>query len=120
MKYKVHTDMISHVFYVISMSRVISSSMDPKASLTMGKLFVTKNANELMEDLSSNYLEGVTDIHLPPHVRKSADEVRFPITQGCRTFDVWEEKRWLAAGGLDRLIWVWNLYVPTQVCKCHA
>jgi len=81
----------------------------------MGKVSMTRNANEIMEDLSSGCIEGVSDIFQAPKERRNADEVKFLITNGCRTFDVWESERLIVAGGLDRVVWVWNLYVPTQV-----
>ena len=97
--------------------QIITSSMDMNKSLVMGKICMTKNANEIMEDLSGGNIEGISDINQKPKERRSADEVKFPITNGCRTFDVWEEERIIVAGGLDRVVWVWNLYVPSQVCR---
>lgn len=115
---------------------MVTASISQSHSLVMGTLLTTWTANEMMESMTTNFVEGtnqsgsdsesiivvfflvgVSDLGMKPKRRKPADEVIFPISQGCRTFDIWEEKKWLAAGGLDRLVWVWNMYVPSQVSR---
>lgn len=47
-----------------------------------------------------------------PQPRASCDQTVFPIYKGVKTFDLCKKHNLLVTGGMDRLIRMWNPYVP--------
>ncbi|KAJ8028511.1 WD repeat-containing protein on Y chromosome [Holothuria leucospilota] len=46
--------------------------------------------------------------------RLDADQTVFRIHKGVKTFDYSKEKNMIITGGMDRLIRIWNPYVPSK------
>ncbi|CAF1486320.1 unnamed protein product, partial [Adineta steineri] len=49
-----------------------------------------------------------------PQTRCNADQTVFKIQKGVRTFDLCTEKNVLITGGMDRVLRIWNPYLPSR------
>jgi WD40 repeat protein len=49
-----------------------------------------------------------------PQTRCDADQTVFKIHKGVKTFDLCAEKNVLVTGGMDRIIRLWNPYIPSR------
>lgn len=49
-----------------------------------------------------------------PQMRCDADQTVFKVQKGVRTFDLCTEKNVLVTGGMDRVVRVWNPYLPSR------
>ncbi|XP_066918416.1 cilia- and flagella-associated protein 337-like isoform X1 [Clytia hemisphaerica] len=112
-RWKVHNDWVQEIRYYHSIRSVISCSTDGNHSLVIGQTLGSthvSNQKEMKKGLqnTSSLKEFGTKRRLP------ADETVFKIYKGVKTFDFSKTKNVLATGGMDRLIRLWNPYVPTK------
>uniref|UniRef100_H3B9M3 Uncharacterized protein n=1 Tax=Latimeria chalumnae TaxID=7897 RepID=H3B9M3_LATCH len=135
-RWKVHNDWVTGVKYVNDIQSVISSSNDEETALIIGRLpfFLnhiqntcgTKSAQQRIKEMSDfgsmkskrSPLAGTT-----PTKRLSCDESHFKAYKGVKTFDFCKERNVLVTGGLDRIIRLWNPYVPgwpTGLLRGHS
>ncbi|CAF1662168.1 unnamed protein product, partial [Adineta ricciae] len=49
-----------------------------------------------------------------PQIRCEADQIVFKVQKGVRTFDLCTEKNVLVTGGMDRIVRIWNPYLPSR------
>ena len=63
--------------------------------------------------------EGLGGVRSPvivrtPQTRCEADQIVFKVQKGVRTFDLCTEKNVLVTGGMDRIVRIWNPYLPSR------
>ncbi|XP_057313413.1 WD repeat-containing protein on Y chromosome-like isoform X1 [Hydractinia symbiolongicarpus] len=109
-RWKVHNDWVQELHYYHSIRSVISCSTDTSHSLVIGQALgstYVSNQSKLQATIST-----MKEVHLKR--RLAADETVFRIYKGVKTFDFSKMKNVLVTGGMDRLIRLWNPYVPTK------
>lgn len=112
-RWKVHDDWVQQIKYYHAIRSVISCSTDGNHSLVIGQTLGSthvSNAKDMKKML--NPTPSVKDVNM--RRRLPADETVFKIYKGVKTFDFNKAKNVLATGGMDRLIRLWNPYVPTK------
>ncbi|XP_073511852.1 cilia- and flagella-associated protein 337-like isoform X2 [Phyllobates terribilis] len=115
-RWKVHNDWVTQIRYVQSIESIISSSNDDYSALIIGCVEGTKNLQkhlkDLMESGSMKSKRSILSGNVPPK-RNMSDESLFRVKRGVKTFDFSKEANILITGGLDRVVRIWNPYVPS-------
>jgi WD40 repeat protein len=88
-----------------------SSSQDTPSKKT--------GANDMRTDIGATTTTRSTTIRHHPiiraaQIRSDADQTVFKIHKGVKTFDLCTAKNVLATGGMDRIIRLWNPYLPAR------
>ncbi|XP_078533773.1 cilia- and flagella-associated protein 337-like [Lissotriton helveticus] len=114
-RWKIHNDWVTEVRYVPSIESIISSSNDGYTALVIGcvngSINVQKRMKELLDTSSMKSKRSMQAGSTPPK-RVGSDESIFKVHRGVKTFDFCKECNLLVTGGLDRVIRLWNPYVP--------
>ncbi|KAG9480153.1 hypothetical protein GDO78_011918 [Eleutherodactylus coqui] len=122
-RWKVHNDWVTQIRYVHSIESIISSSNDDYTALIIGCVEGTQNLqNLLMESGSMKSKRSILAGNVPLK-RTIGDESLFRVKRGVKTFDFSKEANILVTGGLDRIVRIWNPYVPswpTGVLRGHS
>ncbi|XP_068126283.1 cilia- and flagella-associated protein 337-like [Hyperolius riggenbachi] len=125
-RWKVHNDWVTQIRYVHSIESIISSSNDVYTALVIGCVEGTKNLQKRMKDLmesgSVKSRRSLMTVNTPLK-RNISDESHFRVKRGVKTFDFSKEANVLVTGGMDRIIRVWNPYVPgwpTGLLRGHS
>ncbi|XP_046853202.1 WD repeat-containing protein 64-like isoform X2 [Xenia sp. Carnegie-2017] len=117
-RWKVHNDWVSQLNYYESLRAVISCSNDSQTSLVIGQTIGSTNIESVGQSgYSGNQrklFHGAGSRDNQPPRRQDADHTVFKIYKGVKTFDFSSEKNVIVTGGMDRLIRVWNPYVPSK------
>ncbi|XP_029111355.1 WD repeat-containing protein 49 [Scleropages formosus] len=120
-QWKVHEDWVNEVKYFKSIHAIISTSSHEHTALVIGCMIPMSNLKE------RKTWEGKTKKAGPspgiPQQRIAWDHTVFSIYKGVKTFDFSHKHRLLITGGLDRLIRMWNPYMPskpTGILKGHS
>jgi WD40 repeat protein len=95
-------------------SHVTHSSQDTHSKRVAG--------NEIRTDLMRTTTPTTTTRSMPRHqpiiraaqTRCDADQTVFKIQKGVRTFDLCTAKNVLVTGGMDRVVRLWNPYLPSR------
>ncbi|KAM4050122.1 cilia- and flagella-associated protein 337-like isoform 3-T5 [Anomaloglossus baeobatrachus] len=115
-RWKVHNDWVTQIRYFQSIESIISSSNDDYSALIIGCIEGTKDLQKQLKDLmesgSMKSKRSVLSGNVPPK-RSMSDESLFRVKRGVKTFDFSKEANILVTGGLDRVVRVWNPYVPS-------
>jgi len=121
-RWKVHNDWVQELRYYHSIRSVISCSSDSNHSLVIGQTLGSTHVNNQSKDtkklIASTSVKDITSKR-----RLSADETVFRIYKGVKTFDFSKIKNIMVTGGMDRLIRLWNPYVPgkpTGILRGHV
>ncbi|XP_056419639.1 WD repeat-containing protein 49-like isoform X2 [Hyla sarda] len=115
-RWKVHNDWVTQIRYVHSIESTISSSNDDYTALIIGCVEGTKNVQKRLKDLmESDSVKSKRSLLAGnvPLKRNINDESLFRVKRGVKTFDFSKEANILVTGGLDRIVRVWNPYVPS-------
>ncbi|XP_075471621.1 cilia- and flagella-associated protein 337-like isoform X2 [Ascaphus truei] len=114
-RWKVHNDWITEIRYIHSIESIISSSNDDYTALVIGCVEGTKNLQKQLKDImdssSMKSKRSILNGNVPPK-RNICDESVFRVKRGIKTFDFCKESNILVTGGLDRIVRLWNPYVP--------
>ncbi|KAM4807709.1 cilia- and flagella-associated protein 337-like [Rhinophrynus dorsalis] len=114
-RWKVHNDWVTQIRYIHSIDSIISSSNDDYTALVIGCVEARKDLQKLLKDLmdtsSTRSRRSILAGNVPPK-RNINDESMFKVKRGVKTFDFCKESNILVTGGLDRIIRLWNPYVP--------
>ncbi|KAM8939489.1 cilia- and flagella-associated protein 337-like [Pelodytes ibericus] len=114
-RWKVHNDWVTQIRYVHSIESIISSSNDDFTALVIGCVEGTRNVQQRLRDLmdtsSTHSRRTMLAMNIPPK-RNINDESLFRVKRGVKTFDFCKESNILVTGGLDRIVRMWNPYVP--------
>ncbi|CAN2388852.1 WD40 repeats [Pristimantis euphronides] len=111
-RWKVHNDWVTQIRYVHPVKSIISSSNDDYTALIIGCVEGTQSLKDLMESGSVKSRRSLLAGNVPPK-RNICDESLFRVKRGVKTFDFSKETNILVTGGLDRIVRVWNPYVPS-------
>ncbi|XP_028397733.1 WD repeat-containing protein 64-like [Dendronephthya gigantea] len=119
-RWKVHDDWVSQLRYYESLRAVISCSNDPNTALVIGQTIGSTYVESAVRDQQGHVggqkkvFHGAAGRDNQPRRRQDADQTVFRIYKGVKTFDFSREKNVIVTGGMDRLIRLWNPYVPSK------
>ncbi|KAL6471410.1 hypothetical protein MHYP_G00200600 [Metynnis hypsauchen] len=126
-RWKVHQDWVTEVKYFKSVPVVASTSNHEASALVIGCILPSTNIEQQMREIKEVCREGKPKkvaVGLgSPQQRAACDQTVFPIYKGVMTFDICKIPNLLVTGGMDRLIRMWNPYVPgrpTGILKGHS
>ncbi|KAL7849096.1 hypothetical protein SRHO_G00207190 [Serrasalmus rhombeus] len=126
-RWKVHQDWVTEVKYFKCIPAVASTSNHEASALVIGCILPSTNIEQQMREIKEVCREGkpkkVAYGLGSPQQRAACDQTVFPIYKGVMTFDICKIHNLLVTGGMDRLIRMWNPYVPgrpTGILKGHS
>ncbi|KAM4702080.1 cilia- and flagella-associated protein 337-like [Discoglossus pictus] len=116
-RWKVHGDWITQIKYYNSIKAVVSASNDESTAFVIGCTVGTTNVEQHLKDLKDHKdgkeRRGQVTAG-PPQKRASGDQTVFRVHKGVNTFAFCKKYSLVVTGGTDRIIRMWNLYVPGQ------
>uniref|UniRef100_A0A673TI06 Uncharacterized protein n=3 Tax=Suricata suricatta TaxID=37032 RepID=A0A673TI06_SURSU len=125
--WSVHGDWVTQLNYYDSMKAVISSSNHEPTALVIGCTMRTTNVKQKMKKTRDVRTDVEARRHQAfpglPQRRAECDQTVFRIYKGVKVFSFCKRKNLLLTGGLDRIIRVWNPYLPgkpTGMLKSHT
>ncbi|XP_032170511.1 WD repeat-containing protein on Y chromosome-like [Mustela erminea] len=126
-RWKVHGDWVTQLNYYDSIKAVISSSNHEPTALVIGCTTGTTNVKQKMKeirgvrkDVEARREQAFLGL---PQRRAECDHTVFHIYKGVKAFSFCKRKNLLLTGGMDRIIRVWNPYLPgkpTGMLKSHT
>ncbi|XP_063807759.1 WD repeat-containing protein on Y chromosome-like isoform X2 [Pseudophryne corroboree] len=126
-RWKVHEDWVTQMKYYDSIKAVISASNDESTALVIGCTVGKTNIEHQMRDIKhhSKDLNGRRGkvINGPLQKRASGDQTVFQVYKGVKTFAFCKKNSLVVTGGMDRLVRMWNIYVPgraTAILRGHT
>ncbi|KAM6960527.1 cilia- and flagella-associated protein 337 [Aplochiton taeniatus] len=125
-RWKVHQDWVTKVQYIEDIRAIVSTSNHEASALVIGCVLPSTNIEQQMREIKEVSRDGKTKRappNLAPQARASCDQTVFSIHKGVKTFDICKKQNLLVTGGMDRLIRMWNPYVPgkpTSILKGHS
>ncbi|XP_055492844.1 WD repeat-containing protein on Y chromosome isoform X1 [Leucoraja erinacea] len=114
-RWKVHEDWVTQLKYYDSITSVITASSHEATALVIGCTTGTTNLEKQMKEMRECWKEGkTTKCHGPcvAQKRMECDQSVFCVHKGVKTFDLCKKKNLLVTGGMDRMVRMWNPYVP--------
>jgi len=113
-RWKVHADWVSQLKYYDSLRAVISCSNHPDTALVIGHTMGSTHVESQLRDPTgaSKKVQNSTTRDMQPRRRMDSDQTVFKVYKGVKTFDFCKEKNVIVTGGMDRLVRLWNPYVP--------
>ncbi|XP_078402252.1 cilia- and flagella-associated protein 337 [Cetorhinus maximus] len=115
-RWKVHEDWVTQMKYYDSIGAIISSSNHEASALVIGCTTGTTNLEKQMKELKECWKEGKSiKCHSTPGVpqkRLECDQSVFRVHKGVKTFDFCKKNNLIVTGGMDRIVRMWNPYVP--------
>ncbi|XP_020618974.1 WD repeat-containing protein 49-like [Orbicella faveolata] len=113
-RWKVHADWVSQLKYYDSLRAVISCSNHPDTALVIGHTMGSTHVESQLRDPTgaSKKVQNSTARDMQPRRRMDSDQTVFKVYKGVKTFDFCKEKNVIVTGGMDRLVRLWNPYVP--------
>ncbi|XP_038674997.1 WD repeat-containing protein on Y chromosome isoform X2 [Scyliorhinus canicula] len=126
-RWKVHEDWITQMKYYDSIGAIISSSNHEASALVIGCTSGTTNLEKQMKEVKECWKEGKgIKCHGAPGVpqkRLECDQSVFRVHKGVKTFDFCKKNNLIVTGGMDRILRMWNPYVPgkpTALLRGHC
>ncbi|XP_075448271.1 cilia- and flagella-associated protein 337-like isoform X2 [Ascaphus truei] len=126
-RWKVHGDWVTQLKYYNSIKVVISASNDESTALVIGCTAGTTNVEQQMKDIKGHVKDAKGrrgQVTLGPAQRRAGgDQTVFRVYKGVKTFAFCKKNSLVVTGGMDRMIRLWNLYVPgrtTGMLKGHT
>ncbi|KAK3594288.1 hypothetical protein CHS0354_017011 [Potamilus streckersoni] len=127
-RWKVHGDWLNEIKYYHEIGQVISCSNHANTALVIG---CTTGSTHIEQQL-----KGIKDLnqgqeksqkrqfsHLNVRHRLESDQSVFKVYKGVKCFDFSKEKNIIVTGGMDRIVRLWNPYVPgkpTAMLRGHG
>ncbi|KAM7331552.1 hypothetical protein ACRRTK_008260 [Alexandromys fortis] len=125
-RWKVHGDCVTQLTYYDSINAVISSSNHEPTALVIGFAMGATNVKKKLEEIRNvgkTVKKGESSASLAvPRRRAECHHTVFSIHKGVKAFSFCREKNLLVTAGMDRLVRVWNPYLPgkpTGVLRGH-
>ncbi|XP_073518596.1 cilia- and flagella-associated protein 337-like isoform X2 [Phyllobates terribilis] len=114
-RWQVHGDWVTQMKYYDSIKAVVSASNDESTALVIGCTVGTTNVEQQMKDIK-DHVKGRRGAFTPgpPQRRARGDQTVFRIYKGVKTFAFCKKNSLVVTGGMDRIIRLWNLYVPAR------
>ncbi|XP_028973782.2 WD repeat-containing protein 49-like [Esox lucius] len=126
-RWKVHQDWVTKVKYFPNIRAIISTSNHEASSLIIGCVLPSTNIRQQIREISEVCRDGKARRAPPstgsPQPREPGDQTVFPVYKGVTTFDLSKQHNLLVTGGMDRVLRLWNPYVPgkpTGFLKGHS
>ncbi|KAJ6662359.1 hypothetical protein lerEdw1_012523 [Lerista edwardsae] len=112
--------------YYDSINAVISASSHESTALVIGCVVGATNVEQQMKEIKehrkdSKARKGQAIFGAPTH-RAEGDQIVFRIHKGVKTFALSKKNNLIVTGGMDRLIRMWNPYMPgrpTGILRSH-
>ncbi|XP_041054935.1 WD repeat-containing protein on Y chromosome [Carcharodon carcharias] len=115
-RWKVHEDWVTQMKYYDSIGAIISSSNHEASALVIGCTTGTTNLEKQMKELKECWKEGKSLKYQStpgiPQKRLECDQSVFHVHKGVKTFDFCKKNNLIVTGGMDRIVRMWNPYVP--------
>ncbi|XP_039601667.1 WD repeat-containing protein on Y chromosome [Polypterus senegalus] len=125
--WKVHDDWVTQIKYYDCIRAVISTSNHENSALVIGCTVGTTNVEQQMKEIKEICKDGKLKKGLviigPPQKRAEWDQTVFRVYKGVKTYDFCKDHNLLVTGGMDRIIRMWNPYVPgkpTGILRGHT
>ncbi|XP_069046236.1 cilia- and flagella-associated protein 337 isoform X2 [Lepisosteus oculatus] len=122
-RWKVHEDWVTQLKYYEGIRAVISTSNHESSALVIGCTFPTTNIEQQMREIEEGKGKRSQAYSGLPQQRANCDQTVFSIYKGVKTFDFCKKHNLIVTGGMDRIIRMWNPYVPgkpTGILKGHC
>ncbi|XP_070553109.1 cilia- and flagella-associated protein 337-like isoform X2 [Ptychodera flava] len=122
-RWKVHEDWVLELRYYEELRSIISCSNHENTALvigsTTGSTHVESQLREIKESLNnfSNDKKGPKlsqQNYIQTKRRMDSDQTVFKVYKGVKTFDFSKDKNIIVTGGMDRIVRIWNPYVPSK------
>ncbi|XP_060090706.1 WD repeat-containing protein on Y chromosome-like isoform X2 [Heteronotia binoei] len=125
-RWKVHGDWVAQLNYNDSMKAIISASSHESTALVIGCVIGATNIEQQMKEIK----EHGKDLKArrwqaslgAPSSRAEGDQIVFRVHKGVKTFAVSKKNNLIVTGGMDRIIRMWNPYMPgrpTGMLRSH-
>ncbi|KAM3837845.1 cilia- and flagella-associated protein 337-like [Vipera latastei] len=112
--------------YYDSIKAIISASSHEPTALVIGCIVGATNVEQQMREIKENKkdskMKKVQEMLGTPSQRAEGDQIIFRIHKGVKTFAVSKKNNAIVTGGMDRIIRIWNPYMPgrpTGMLKSH-
>ncbi|KAJ7995130.1 hypothetical protein DPEC_G00241370, partial [Dallia pectoralis] len=126
-QWKVHQDWVTKVKYFPNIRAIVSTSNHEASALVIGCVLPSTNIRQQMKEITEACRNERSRkvLHSPgsPQPREPGDHTVFPVYKGVTTFDLSKQHNLLVTGGMDRVLRLWNPYVPgkpTGLLKGHS
>ncbi|XP_038617551.1 WD repeat-containing protein on Y chromosome-like [Tachyglossus aculeatus] len=127
-RWKVHGDWVTQLNYYESMNAVISASNHEPTALVIGCTVGATNVEQQMKEIrdfrkDAKARRAPAGLRVVPQRRAQGDQTVFQIRKGVKAFSFCKRNNVLLTGGMDRIIRIWNPYLPgkpTGILKSHA
>ncbi|KAM4796091.1 cilia- and flagella-associated protein 337-like [Rhinophrynus dorsalis] len=117
-RWKVHGDWVTQMKYYDSIKAIFSASNDESTALVIGCTVGTTNVEQQMKDIRDHTKDEKAKKAQaavgPPQKRASGDQTVFHVHKGVKTFAFCKKNSLVVTGGMDRIIRMWNLYLPAR------
>ncbi|KAL5011758.1 hypothetical protein ScPMuIL_010309 [Solemya velum] len=117
-RWKVHLDWVQQLKYYHELGQVISCSNHANTALvigcTKGSTHVEQQLKELKEPQGDKIKQKAFFAYSNTRTRQDADQSIFKVYKGVKCFDFSKSKNIIVTGGMDRIIRLWNPYVPSK------
>ncbi|XP_022086406.1 WD repeat-containing protein on Y chromosome-like isoform X1 [Acanthaster planci] len=122
-RWKVHNDWVAELRYYDEIRSIISCSNNESTALvigcTTGSTHVEAQLKEIKEhsnfpDAADKKMKLAQQNYANAKRRLEADQTTFRIHKGVKIFDFCKEKNLIITGGMDRIVRMWNPYVPSK------
>ncbi|XP_032235242.2 WD repeat-containing protein on Y chromosome isoform X2 [Nematostella vectensis] len=118
-RWKVHNDWVAQLKYYDSLRAVISCSNHQETALVIGQTTGSTHIEAQLRENTTSQGERKKAVAAvvrdnQPRRRLDSDQTVFRVYKGVKTFDFCKEKNLIVTGGMDRLVRMWNPYVPSK------
>ncbi|XP_069496353.1 cilia- and flagella-associated protein 337-like isoform X2 [Ambystoma mexicanum] len=114
--WKVHEDWVTQLKYYDSIKAIISTSNHEATALVIGCTIGTTNVEQHMRDIRDSGKELKVKrgpvLQRSPQRRTPGDHTVFRVYKGVKTFAFCKANNLIVTGGIDRIIRMWNPYMP--------
>ncbi|XP_077197934.1 cilia- and flagella-associated protein 337-like isoform X2 [Paroedura picta] len=115
-RWKVHGDWVSQLSYYDSMKAIISASSHEPTALVIGCVVGATNIEQQMKEIKEHGKDWKAkkwQANLgAPSSRAEGDQIVFRVHKGVKTFALSKKSNLIVTGGMDRIIRMWNPYMP--------
>ncbi|KAF7251237.1 WD repeat-containing protein on Y chromosome [Varanus komodoensis] len=125
-RWKVHGDWVTQLNYYDSIKAVISASSHEPTALVIGCVVGATNVEQQMKEIKQHREDSKTRKQQPilgaSSHRAKGDQIVFQVHKGVKTFALSKKSNLIVTGGMDRIIRMWNPYMPgrpTGILRSH-
>ncbi|KAG8136820.1 hypothetical protein E2320_005385, partial [Naja naja] len=125
-RWKVHGDWVTQLNYYDSIKAIISASSHEPTALVLGCIVGATNVEQQMREIKENKkdskMKKAQEMLGTPSQRAEGDQIIFRVHKGVKTFAFSKKNNAIVTGGMDRIIRIWNPYMPgrpTGMLKSH-